>query len=302
MGLLITLSAVGCVNNSAASLTPSRVDDRIPVTNLAQQLGMQIGRTSRYSAAMTRGTDSLLIVGPPRPLVILNGQRIGNGSGISEQHGRLMVERGLASQISRQLGRRPVNPSPAWPASPIPIAGAATVVLDAGHGGKDPGAPNRYGPTESILVMDAVHRIAQLLVQRNVHVILTRSDDTFIELNERADIANRARADLFVSIHADSHPDADIDGFTVYIARQVGSETKALAARAAESLNRQIPTCRGIRKQDFRVLVKTKMPAILIEMGYLTNRTEAAKLSTLGYRQRVAEAIADSIVAYINGR
>jgi len=303
VGLLLALGAVGCIRNTPAALTPSRVYyDLIPVTSLASRLGMQVGRTSRYSVAMNGGTNSLLIMAPPRPMVILNGQRIGDGRGVAEQDGQVMVERELAWQISRQLKRRPTRPRPVAPAGPVVVATGATVVLDAGHGGKDPGAPNRYGPTESILVMDATHRISQLLRKRNVRVILTRSDDTFVELNDRADIANRAGADLFVSIHADSHPTGTIDGFTIYTARKPSKGAEALAATAARSLKGQVPTFRGVRRQDFRVLVRTEMPAILIELGYLTNRAEATKLSTPACRQRLAEAIADGIVRYFNSR
>jgi len=109
-------------------------------------------------------------------------------------------------------------------------------------------------------------------------------------------------ADLFVSIHADAHPKPEIDGFTIYVARQSSAQSRALVDKTVETMKRCVGAFRGVRKQDFRVLVRTRMPAILIELGYLTNRADATKLSTGSYRQQLADAIADGIVSYINSR
>ena len=134
-----------------------------------------------------------------------------------------------------------------------------------------------------------------------MRVSLTRGDDTFIELEQRAAIANRAGADLFVSIHADAAANGAARGSTIYIQRQAGAGSMALAQGLSTSLSRCVAS-RGIRRADFRVLVHTTSPAALVELGYLTNPSESRRLATEYHQQRLAEAIAGGIATFLNGR
>ncbi len=122
----------------------------------------------------------------------------------------------LASGCQQPIARTPIL-KPPRPA-PISVSGK-TVVIDAGHGGRDFGAPGVGPLVEKHVNLSIAMRVAALLQRRGVHVITTRRDDTFIPLNDRALAADRYVADLLVSIHADSAPNSRATGATVYIAK-----------------------------------------------------------------------------------
>ncbi|MCK4276779.1 MAG: N-acetylmuramoyl-L-alanine amidase, partial [Phycisphaerae bacterium] len=149
--------------------------------------------------------------------------------------------------------------------------------------------------------LSVARKAAQMLREKGVAVMLTRSDDTFIALNERAAIANRAGATLFVSIHADSAPDASVHGFSAYVARSP-SQQSVTAARAI--LRRLGGTTgavdRGLKMADYRVLVRTTCPSVLVELGYLSNGFEAVKLADAGYQARLADAIAQGVSDFLS--
>lgn len=174
-----------------------------------------------------------------------------------------------------------------------------TVCLDAGHGGKDPGAV--YGGTlEKDIALDVVKRIGTLLA--NYNVVYTRTDDTFVELPERADVANAAQADLFVSIHCNSAENAGANGVEVY----THTSQSAGAVHAAKAIyNRLLPASglngRGVKSKNLAVLRETSMPAVLVELGFISNGIDRAALIVPEWRACVAQAIAGSIVQEVLG-
>lgn len=312
LGALVALAAVAL---TITGCPPARrtLDPRPPRTTrldagaLAGRLGLQVQRSNRYAIRLGGSGHSLLIMGPPQPVVLVDGRALDPGNDIVRHDGRLEIRPVLAERIARRLGpvRRSqpdlveVAPAPDNRSGRSSVRGAV-VVLDAGHGGKDPGALNAWGPDEKVLVLDTVHHIAAALRPYGVRLILTRDDDTFVELNDRAAIANDADADLFVSIHADAHPSAEIDGFTLYIAPGAPPKTTRLAECIADAMAPDVGMFRGIRdNRTFRVLMRTRMPAVLVELGYLTHPAEAARLSTPAYRRRLAGVIAEGIVAFL---
>ena len=134
--------------------------------------------------------------------------------------------------------------------------------------------------------------VAAELTARGVEVIMTRTDDRFIELEDRPAVATRTRSDLFVSIHADAAANRSATGFTMYISRS--PSRKSLAAANA-ILRRMCGSCspsRGVKNADYRVLVHSRVPAVLVELGFLSNRVEARKLNTSAYQRTVARAVA----------
>jgi len=180
----------------------------------------------------------------------------------------------------------------------VSLAGK-TVVIDAGHGGRDTGAPG-VGPIQEKNVNLAIAmRVVQMLRERGVTVITTRGDDTFLSLNERAATADRTATDLFVSIHADSAPNPHATGATIYIASKALGASESAARRINASLLAAGIETRGVRSARFRVLVGHSRPAVLVECGYLTNRAEANRLASGGYQTRVARAIATGVLAYL---
>jgi len=141
-------------------------------------------------------------------------------------------------------------------------------------------------------------RLIRILTQRGAKVIATRTSDRFIELDDRAAMAERTRADLFVSIHADASRNAGVRGATIYIARNASGQSRRAAQRIEAALRSAGLECRGIRDAGFRVLVGHSRPAVLIECGFLTNRREAKLLNTAAHQEWIADAIADGIAAH----
>ena len=218
-----------------------------------------------------------------------------------------------------------------------------SVIIDAGHGGKDTGAIGRYGLREKDVVLDVVEKVKEDLEHCGLKVYLTRSDDEFVELPDRSRIANGKKADLFVSIHANANHSRWIEGFEVYyLTESVDDNARALASAENSSLeinnqsfwnqplslkamlwdliyteNRKESIvlakaiCNSVSKQmklkmlgvkgaPFAVLKGTQMPAVLVEIGYISNSEGERKLRDAEYRKRMAEAIAEGIFQFKN--
>lgn len=182
---------------------------------------------------------------------------------------------------------------------PLPSLRGKKVVIDAGHGGKDPGARGVSRLQEKTIVLLIATHVGRLLQHREASVTWTRTTDRFLELDERAAIASRTRTDLFVSIHADSAPRKSASGATVYTCRGASSQSTTAAWYIRRALTQAGIECRAGKPSNFRVLVAHPRPAVLVECGFLTNAGDAAKLNTQAYRSRVAAAIARGIADYL---
>lgn len=176
------------------------------------------------------------------------------------------------------------------------------VVLDAGHGGNDPGSLGYDEERTTILAKEKdmnlaiTRKVYDLLKERGVRVALTRSTDVYVGLAERADFANAEDAELFVSIHNNSIPDPDYKGTMVlYSLKSTGG--KKLAANILEALVNSAGTIdRGLRDgTNMAVIRRTVMPAVIVECGCLTNQEELANLMDDDFLAKVADGIADGI-------
>ena len=217
-----------------------------------------------------------------------------------------------------------------------------TIVLDPGHGGKDLGATGRrLRLKEKHLALSVAKDIKSILESRGIRVILTRKDDTFISLQRRADIANRAKADLFVSVHINASRSRSLYGFECYhLSEATDDNARALEAFEDSTLrigadadvehSRQLDKTlwdlaltenriesselasyicdsvessgasytRGVRSAKFYVLKHTHIPAVLIEVGYLSNKAEEAKINDPKFMDKMAESLANGILKY----
>lgn len=244
-----------------------------------------------------------------------------------------------------ELGRTPVRRAPSQIVKqPItaPVSYQLKVLLDPGHGGKDDGAVGRHGIREKVVALNLAKKIKREVEKEAkkqgypIEVSLTREDDVFIPLKERARIANQWNADVFVSIHLNSSPVPKARGFEVYFLSPEASdpETERLALKESEG---QLPTDksdvlsilsdvrttfhtnesaqfaeemfsaisksvlsngRGVRQGPFTVLHGTNMPAILVEVGYVTHIQEANFLTKETYLKRLANAISTGIIEF----
>ncbi|MBS3820800.1 MAG: N-acetylmuramoyl-L-alanine amidase, partial [Phycisphaerae bacterium] len=199
----------------------------------------------------------------------------------------------------------PPRPTP----KPDPLSGRrwlGTVVLDAGHGGKDPGAMGAGGDREADIVLGVTREAATMLQHRGIKVLLTRDDDTFVELDDRVSFAGRHRPDLFVSIHVDAAGNTQARGYTVYVPRRAAEDSPSEQAgeRIARGLERVVAVSRGVRRhaKNLRVLEKTSVPAVLVELGFITNAGECRLLLRREYQARLAGALVGGIEAWLKQR
>jgi N-acetylmuramoyl-L-alanine amidase len=219
------------------------------------------------------------------------------------------VQLGEVNQPSRDflvLGMQgtPVAAPGFVPTDPIPlpnVAGQTVVVIDPGHGGRDPGAIGIGGLRETNVVLPISLQVANLLQQQGVTVVMTRTSEQTVELEGRVQIAERANADVFVSIHANaiSMSRPDVNGIETYYASDQGLR---LARAIQNSLLQAVGgPDRGVRQARFYVIRRTSMPAALVETGFVTGARDAPLLRDPAYQQRLAEAIARGILQYIQG-
>jgi N-acetylmuramoyl-L-alanine amidase len=216
--------------------------------------------------------------------------------------------------------------------------GVSRIVIDAGHGGHDPGA-HGSGINEAELTLDVAQRLQKLLDKAGVDVVMTRDTDVFIPLEERTAIANREGADLFLSIHANASRNTQARGVETYFLNfATNPEAEAVAAREnatsgkpmhslpdivkAIALNNKIHESRdfasmiqnslhsqlqkadssvrnlGVKQAPFMVLLGATMPSVLAEISFITNKQDAAMLKTEKYRQRIADALLAGVLRY----
>jgi N-acetylmuramoyl-L-alanine amidase len=210
------------------------------------------------------------------------------------------------------------------------------IVVDAGHGGWDLGTVGRRGLLEKDLVLEIAQRLGKLLESRlGANVILTRNDDNYIPLDERAGIANQSQADLFVSVHANYSDLPSARGVETYYTnffsapntkdletRTGGNKSATTAALSAADLHEKIEQSRrlaasvqhslygtlsadnpglrdrGVKEASYVVLTETAMPGILAEVSFVSSPTDEQKLRSDGYREQIAEALYKGIARY----
>lgn len=206
--------------------------------------------------------------------------------------------------------------APAGPRRPLRI------VIDPGHGGKDPGKQNaQLKVDEKTMTLDVAKRLALLLRQGGREVLLTRETDVFVELKDRCVFANRAKADLFISIHFNADRTAQANGTETFCLTPAGqystNDAGNRGATAAEPGNRQDAhnvllayevqrqlvrglggADRGVRRARFAVLTDLQCPGALVETAFLSNPDEARKVAAEPFRQSIAQNLAAAIATY----
>jgi N-acetylmuramoyl-L-alanine amidase len=170
------------------------------------------------------------------------------------------------------------------------------VVIDAGHGGHDRGGMPGQKIPEKGYTLDVAKRLDAVLRAAGYRTIMTRSSDVFVGLGDRCRIANAQRNAIFVSVHFNGATNYDAYGIETYY--YSGSRSAKIASAVHRSLLSATGTMdRRVRTRGFFVIRRTSIPAILCELGFLTNKAEARKIDTASYRQRLAEGIARGIRA-----
>jgi N-acetylmuramoyl-L-alanine amidase len=236
------------------------------------------------------------------------GVQIGSALQPDRQQIVLPFQRGLFPSIPPGNPGNPGNPGTPIPIPPRPLPGPGTplprpigrqvVVLDPGHGGPDPGAVGIGNIYEKDIVLDVSRQVSALLEQQGVQVVMTRNADIDLDLEPRVQIAQRANANIFVSIHANaismSRPDINgLETFYYDSGLELAQTVHASILQATGARDRRV------RQARFYVIRRTTMPAILVELGFVTGAEDAPKLATPGYRRQLAEGLARGILQYL---
>lgn len=198
---------------------------------------------------------------------------------------------GRAAYVSLSYLRTPTAPSGG-------LAGKVLVV-DPGHGGKDPGASS-FGVREKDVVLAIGRKLKPKLEKAGATVIMTRETDIFLELSERVAIANNRNANAFISLHANAAGAASAHGTETYWnATNSSKESKELAEAIQKELINKLKTRdRGVKEGNFHVIRNSKMASVLVEVGFVTNQAEANKLASDAFQEDAAEAIYQGIVNF----
>lgn len=179
--------------------------------------------------------------------------------------------------------------SGAW-AQAIPFS---TVVIDAGHGGKD-GGTAWNGLVEKNLCLDTALRLQKVLKAKGIRTVMVRTSDKTVELEDRARLANRYSSSVYVSIHFNASLNKAVSGFETYYRSPRG---RVLALSVQRQLDLQLKGInRGVAPAEWKVLKETRMPAILVECGFISNLTESRRCGSAAHRQDLAQAIADGLL------
>jgi N-acetylmuramoyl-L-alanine amidase len=246
-----------------------------------------------------------------------------------------------AEPPARDTGDKPIPPVPLKNGFSLARQlglGATRIVIDAGHGGRDPGAQARGG-SEAAIVLDIALRLEKLLKAAGLDVVLTRRTNRYVALEERTQVANQAGGDLFLSIHANSSRNARAQGVETYVlnfasnpeAEAVAARENAASERTMSSLNgllqaialnnkldesrgfaasvqnalvRRLRTSHrqlkdlGVKQAPFVVLIGAEMPSVLVEVSFISHQQEGRLLRTPSYRQKVADALFEGIRGY----
>lgn len=197
--------------------------------------------------------------------------------------------------------------------APSPAASKPFLIaIDAGHGGKDTGAIGYSGVYEKDVVYAISRKLEQLVSkQAGMRAFLVRHGDEFIPLGERSEIARRAGADLFISIHADAHQDDDARGSSVFTlatrkvkSGRIDGDTLQASNQAASTILGEMRKhhnihCHHVKKARFAVLKSPDIPSMLIETGFMSNPLEEKNLNNQGYQNKLAHWIFNGIRGYV---
>ena len=302
---------VGCQPTDGTTGFGKTPDATLPKTistrELANTLGMRVTQTRPTLARIEGRGSRILLLGGPNAAAIVNGRRITLPGPVESNGQTLLMPASWATSLKEELRTIPVAVTAAAIETPPPAKANRTprgvVVLDAGHGGRDPGAIGPRQQYEKNIVLPVVLHTARLLRAQGVTVVLTRASDTALTLDSRVAIARRANAVLFVSVHADASHRTSVQGFTVFYPRRTkwGSPSYRVGKAITDELDDVVVVSRGIRKHDknLRVLERTTCPAVLVELGFISHRGECAQLTSPSHQLELADALADAIHAHV---
>lgn len=336
LSLILSLSAAGCVSVSkTAAVSPGES----ALKELCEQndIFWQWDYVSQVATLQYKGAAAEVLVGSD--IALVGKERVSLSAPVRTVHSAVIVPPDFHDKVILRLIREAVYKD-------LPeMRKIHKIIIDAGHGGKDPGAIGFRGVQEKNIVLDIAQRLADMLHDSGFEVTMTRDQDVFISLQERTEITSRANADLFVSVHANANTVNSVNGFEAYVANEMSFQDRnedqrkinqqllfntLSMSRGSEDVEKivadmlythkqfeakKLAGCLarhavgttkaknlGIKGSRFFVVRNTLIPAVLVEVGFLTNPKEGRQLEDSMYRQELAKALADGIMEFANAR
>ncbi|MBN1403033.1 MAG: N-acetylmuramoyl-L-alanine amidase [Opitutales bacterium] len=310
--LFLAFCAVLC-NRPLLAATPAQ-DQYYSLSKVATQLGMKAARSvvgDKLQITLSSQWSNVVLRESQRSCTI-NDITVHLSKAVIKRHGTLYLSESDYNKTIIPL---------LLPQKLSPPKGCKRIVLDPGHGGKDNGAENKsLKLKEKHLALSLAQSLKGILEQRGYTVYLTRSNDTFIELDDRPKNAGAWNADLFISLHFNASATTSVRGAETYIlppAGHVSTSGSSYNGNASLSGNRwdewnmllgyyvqkqlvqSLPASdRGLKRARFAVLRTLNCPGILVEGGFVSNNSEGANIGSAAYRKKMAIAIADAVDSY----
>ncbi|MFC1807557.1 N-acetylmuramoyl-L-alanine amidase [Candidatus Omnitrophota bacterium] len=351
--LLIFLCAGGCVTTPKLETTsfigPTYSIGRlqyVPLSSVIDTYGLSKEWDSVSKKVTLSRADKKVVICVGSDIALVNGTLRELSGRVTMHRGVIVLPRDFSARTLNRVfvkNQRIVETPQKRVVIPTCVYSIKNIVVDPGHGGKDPGAMGYYGLREKDITLDIAKRLKRHLEAYDIDITLTRDSDRFISLWKRADIANKKRADFFISIHANASRSRKARGFEVYYlseaiddnARAVAAaenaslkyedssfgnkkpstaleatlwdiensenriEARELGEHIAESAHKRLRAKnRGVKTARFYVLKGSKVPSVLVETGFVSNKYDAKKLSSPEYRESLAKAIALGVIDY----
>ncbi|QYY36899.1 N-acetylmuramoyl-L-alanine amidase [Ruficoccus sp. ZRK36] len=312
--LLLCLLTLCPLQQAVAAQATINGTTYISLDTIAAKLGMGTSWLKSGERLQLKSKWTTLDFSLHKRWLTLNGERIYLGMSIASNRGQLMISKRDYDTTIRPL---------LTPTQFQPVPKLYRIVIDPGHGGKDPGAQNTHlGVNEKTLTLDVAKRLKRKLESYGYKVELTRETDKFISLSSRPAYANRVDADLFVSIHFNAVGDSSVSGVETYAMTppylpSTSSSKLTASARKSYPGNKNDPwntlaayfiqsamvrelgaDDRGLKRARFAVLKDLNCPGILVEGGFLSNSAEARRLKTTAGREKLADALVEGILLY----
>lgn len=219
----------------------------------------------------------------------------------------LFLFSGCSAHRSKRISSPPVltkqDKTVAWSEPPMKRGTRGLIVIDPGHGGEDQGTKSLIKPiyAEKNLNLRTAKMLSLFLENVGFKTILTRTDDTFVPLKERATFANERRPLLFVSVHFNAAPSTEAKGVEIFYFKSEENKNRTKASRSlanyilGDVLEITKAPSRGVKHGNYAVIRETDMPAVLVEGGFLSNSEDLQKLKDPAYLKLIAKGIADGI-------
>lgn len=317
----ITVTAVDIYNNDTkinSDVPAVLIQNRtmVPVKVITDILDAKVSwNNTKKQATITTDSDTIVLtIG--RSTAIVNGKSVSLPGGISAElltyqgAGRTMIPfRFVSEQLGAEIvwnntsKRVTINPKISstddW--QDWTETYGIQVVIDAGHGGSDPGAVAN-NKEEKDINLEVAERVSQKLTKKGITVIMTRTEDEYIELVERAEIGTESKATIFVSLHCNSATTTSATGIeTYYYINSTNAYDKDLATYIQEAVIEATGAKdRGVKSANLSVLRNSKIPAALVEMGFISNVNESDLLSSSSYQNKIATGVTNGIIDFLD--